>query len=68
MGNVFVPTKTDIRDVVINEIRKRDKLLSKTQINEAVERSVVKHMSTFYKELDKTRLRLNALEQDMKKL
>jgi len=62
MKTIEILNKTDIRDEVIKELRNRDKLISKIQINEHIKIEAIKHLSTTYKELDKLRKRVLELE------
>lgn len=68
MRNLDVLTKTDVRDLIIKELRLRDKLISKMQIDEHIKNEVAKHMKLIYRELDKLRLKENEFENKINKL
>ena len=61
---IEIPSKTEIRNLIINELIKRDKLISKIQIKEIIMQEVTSSLKIIYKELDKLRRRLNILENE----
>lgn len=64
MTIIDVPTNVDIRNLVINELRKRDKLISKMQIRVIIKDEVTENLKIAYKEIDKLRIRLNNVENE----
>ena len=66
MTVIDIPNHVDVRNIVINELRKRDKLISKSQLNSVADKKVVSNLKTVYRELEKIRKRLLELENLVK--
>jgi len=62
MKNINILTPTDIRDLVTKELKKKDKLISRMQINEIIRSEVLKANKTIYTKLDKLRREINNLK------
>jgi len=62
MPQINIPTKTEVRSWVINELVKRDKIISKLQLNSLIEHEVMMHTKDIYGKIDKMRRRINDLE------
>lgn len=65
---IEIPNKTEIRSIVINELIRRDKLISKAQLNEFIDKQSTKKLEFVYKEIDKLRRKINELESTKKNI
>lgn len=66
MPPVNIPNATEIRDIVVNELLKREKLISKGQIKILIREEIKKQNTTPYKQLDKLRKRVEKLEEELR--
>jgi hypothetical protein len=66
MKKIDILTPTDIRDILIKELRKRDKIISKAQVDEHVKQQVDKHMRLMYGHIDRLREEIITLKKRLK--
>ena len=59
MQNLKVFSQPDIRNIVVNELRKKDKLISKEEIRILIKQEIVKQNKDIYFQLDKLRKKIN---------
>ncbi|MHA1678546.1 MAG: hypothetical protein ACTSW3_07180, partial [Promethearchaeota archaeon] len=59
MKKIDILSPVDVRDIVINELRKRDKIISKLQFREIIKQEVMKFNKDIYRQLDKLRGKIN---------
>jgi len=63
MPTVNFLSKSEVRSIVINELRKKEKIITKTQLNELIKQIITDNTKCIYREMDKIRGRLNELEK-----
>lgn len=63
MQNLKIFNQADIRNIVINELRKKDKLLSKEEFKSMTKQEMIKQNKDLYFQLDKLRKRINDHER-----
>jgi len=59
MKEIKILSEVDIRNIIINELRKRDKLISKLEFKEIIRQEVMNTNKDIYKKLDKLRRMVN---------
>ena len=62
MKNIKVIDSADVKDIVLNELRQKGKLISKEAVKSFVQIQVVKQNKKVYSELDRLRSRIIDLE------
>lgn len=67
MPTITYLNPTDVRNIIIKELRKRDKILSKMQLDGMIKQGVIQHTKPLFQQLDKLRRRLNELEEALKR-
>ena len=59
MQNLKIFNQPDIRNIVVNELRKKDKLISKEEIRILIKQEIVKQNKDLYFQIDKLRKKIN---------
>ena len=64
MKSISFLNPVDIRNIVINELTKRDKLISKMQMRQFIKQEVENNLKIIYRELDKLRREIYETKKD----
>ena len=67
MQNLKIINQADVRNIVVNELRKKDKLISKEEIRILIKNEVIKQNKDLYFQIDKLRKRINETERRLNK-
>jgi len=62
MKPIMIPTKTDVRNILENELRKKQKIISVQELKTFVKQEVIRQTKDIYKRMDKLRKKIQELE------
>lgn len=62
MKKILIPNQTDIRNILENELRKKQKLISVQEIRTFIKQEVMRQSKDIYRKMDKLRKKIQELE------